>query len=158
MRILWDPPPDIRQHRNDTCWAAVLAAFFAVTPGRPKIDQFAIFEEFQHLCNSDHDKRIELGRMKVLFADHRFGLIVEEVSAKYFMTAYGFLFHKLKTGPMIVGYWEPVMSSWHGVLVYGLDGSILHFLNPDSESGGLLTNNIEYFCSKGNILVASRKW
>lgn len=158
MRIIWETPPDIRQRSNDTCWAAVLEAFCRTSPGRPKLDQNDLFTEFSSLCNSELDHKMPLNSMRRMFADPRFGLEIEEVSNAFFKSSPSFVFKKLAAGMIIVGYWEPKTNGWHVVLVYGIDETKLLYMNPDAPDGGLLTDDIAYFASRGNILVASRRW
>lgn len=158
MRIIWETPPDERQTSHDTCWAAVLAAFCRVCPGRPQIDQQALLREFGNLSNSPLDRKIPLDGIRRLFADPRFGIEIEEVSQTYFANTPAFLFQKLKAGPVIIGYWEPSTNGWHLSLIYGIDKTIVSYPNPDMDDGGLLENELEYFAMKGNILIGSRRW
>lgn len=158
MRVIWEQPPLVRQSRRDTCWAAVLESFCSVAPLRPKLKQFEIIEEFAHLCNSHLDQKIERDRLKLLLAERRFGLAVEEVSPEYFETTPEFLFQKLKSGYVILGYWEKATNGWHIVLVYGLDGTNVLFIDPDAAAGGQGVKDLKYFSARGNILVVSQKW
>jgi hypothetical protein len=158
MRIILETPPDIRQRSSDTCWAAVLEAFCRVTPGRPRLDQDELLRQFGKLSNSPLDRKIPLDGIRRLFSDHRFGIEIEEVSHTYFAKTPAFLFQKLQTGPVIIGYWEPATNGWHLSLIYGMDKTSVFYLNPDMDGGGYLTNDIEYFSSKGNIIIGSRRW
>lgn len=158
MKISWETPPDIRQRSDDTCWAAVLEVFCCVSPGRPQLNQDEFLREYGKLSNSPLDRKIPLDGIRRLFADHRFGIELEEVSNHYFRNTPEFLFQKLQTGPVIVGYWEPSTTGWHLSLIYGIDKTVVSYLNPDKDDGGYLTKDIEYFCSKGNILIGSRRW
>ena len=155
---MWEPPPDIRQRSLDTCWAAVLDAFCRVSPGRPQLNQDELLRDFGKLANSPLDRKIPLDGIRKLFSDHRFGIEIEEVSNNYFASTPAFLFQKLKTGQVIIGYWEPATTGWHLSLIYGMDETVVLYLNSDKENGGYLTNDIKYFTSKGNILIGSRRW
>lgn len=158
MRIMWERPPDIRQEYHDTCWAAVLEAFCRIVPGRPHLRQGELKREFGNLSNSLLDHKVPLDGIRRLFSDHRFGLEIEEVSPAYFANTPTFLFQKLQSGPVIIGYWEPSTNGWHLSLIYGMDRAVVSYQNPDTDDGGYLTNDIEYFALKGNILIGSRRW
>ncbi len=158
MRIIWETPPDIRQRSSDTCWAAVLEVFCRVSLGRPHTNQDELLREYGKLSNSLLDRKIPLDGIRRLFSDHRFGIEIEEISHLYFANTPAFLFQKLQTGPVIIGYWEPATNGWHLSLIYGIDKKLVSYLNPDMDDGGHLTNDIEYFSSKGNILIGSRRW
>lgn len=158
MRIIWETPPDIRQRSSDTCWAAVLEAFCRVSPGRPQLSQDELLREYAKLSNSPLDRKIPLDGIRRLFAEHRFGIEIEDVSHTYLEQTPTFLLHKLQTGPVIIGYWEPETNGWHLSLVYGIENNIVSYLNPDMDGGGYLKNEIAYFSLKGNILIGSRRW
>ncbi len=142
----------------DTCWAAVLESFCSVAPLRPRSTQAEFITEFAHLCNSHLDLKIERDRLKLLFADNRFGLVIEEVSPRYFETTPEFLYQKLRSGYVILGYWENATNGWHLVLVYGIENESVLFFNPDSAVGGFYKKEFSYFTDRGNILIASQKW
>jgi hypothetical protein len=155
---IWAPPPDIRQEHRDICWAAVLEVFCSITPARPRMKQGEIVREFIDLCNSELDWKMPLDGLRRLFVDPRFGLQIEEVSNVYFTKTPNFLLQKLRSGYVILGYWEPRTHGWHVGLIYGLDGCRVHYLNPDNVDGGLLANELEYFGERGNLIVASQRW
>ncbi len=155
--IRWAPPPDVRQDYGDTCWAAVMEAFCQAAPGRPKVTQSEIVEQFEGLCVSDRDGTMTRRGLHVIFRDLRFGLDPVEVAPGAFSDV--LMKQKLGRGHVLLGYWERQLPGWHVGLAYGLSGQQLSYLNPDYRNGGLIENPIAYFkLPRGNLIVAARRW
>ena len=146
----------VRQSRLDTCWGLGIQSFCTLHLWAELSRE--IIEEFTHLCNSHLDLKIERNRLKLLFADRRFGLGVEEVSAHYFESTPQFLYQKLKSGYVILGYWENATNGWHLALVYGIKDTSVLFVDPDGATCGYIEQGLDHFSKRGNILVASQKW
>lgn len=158
---LLDKPSDVRQDYGDTCWAAVLESFCAASSGRPKTKQADFVKQFDHLCvggKTGKDGTMSRAGMHTMFKDVRFGLKVEEVTADYFKSTEEYLAIKLASGLVILGYWEKFIPGWHVGLVYGIDGKSVSYMNPDFAQGGFLKNNLDYFATKSNLIVAWRAW
>ncbi|MEZ5428209.1 MAG: hypothetical protein R2747_18205 [Pyrinomonadaceae bacterium] len=155
---IWKAPPDVRQDYDDTCWAAVLEAFCASNPGRPKLKQAEIVEQFDKFSFSATDGTLTRHGLHTMLRDHRFGLKTEEADHEYFSSTPAYLNNKLGAGMVIIGYWEPKISGWHVGLIYGLDDKTVHYLNPDFSSGGLLKSDISYFGTKGKLVIGWRAW
>jgi hypothetical protein len=154
--VLWTAPPDVRQNYDRTCWAAVMESFCRSAPGRPKLDQEQIFEQFKKWALPDES--MSRAGLQTLFKDPRWGLASMEVDTKVFTASPLFLSQKLASGNVILGYWESKINGWHVSMAYGLVGSTVHYHNPDNSSGGRLKDNLSYFGKKGPLVVAWRKW
>ena len=144
MRIIWETPPDIRQRSSDTCWAAVLEAFCRVSPGRPQLSQDELLREYGSLSNSSLDRKIPLDGIRRLFAEHRFGIEIEEVSHTYFAKTPASWCTNCRT----VRYYRllgTATNGWHLSLVYGIENNVVSYLNPDMEGGGHLKNEIAIY-------------
>jgi len=156
--IMWTAPPDIRQDYHDNCWAAVLEAFCAAAPGRPKVKQGPITEQFSKLCVSKTDGTMTRQGLFTMFKDVRFGLKSMEVAPEAFTPL--LLSQKLGYGHVILGFWEKRIHGWHVGLAYGIKGNDVSYLNPDFKWGGLGKTPIDTFRTpgKGNLVVAWRAW
>ncbi len=157
-RKLWNPPPDVRQDFDDTCWAAVLEAFCAASPGRPPITQAEVVAQFDKFTFSATDGTLTRHGMHTMLRDVRFGMKTESVSNNYFSSTPAYLFGKLGAGMVIIAYWEQKIGGWHVGLIYGIDDSTVSYLNPDSKNGGFLKDEIGYFGQKGKLIVGWRAW
>ena len=154
-------PADIRQTYGYSCWAAVLESFCASTAGRPKVKEIDLLNQFEKLTvggGKTNDFTMSRVGMHTMFKDARFGLKTEEVTAGFFTSSEEYLPQKLAKGLVIVGYWEKFIPGWHVGLVYGIDGRIVSYMNPDFTKGGYLKNDLSYFGEKSNLVVAWRSW
>ncbi len=156
--ILWKEPPDVRQDYDDNCWAAILEAFCAVAPGRPKIGQAQITKEFGNLSFSKTDGTMTRKGLYVMFADVRFGLKATDVAPAAFSEL--LLREKLGMGHVILGYYESKIGGYHVNLVYGINGTSVSHLDPDYSHGGLLKSPLAHFNpkDKDNPVIAWRAW
>jgi len=154
--VLWPAPPDVRQNYDRTCWAAVMESFCRSAPGRPKLDQEQIFEQFKKWALPDES--MSRKGLQILFADQRFGLASMEVAAPVFTKDPLLLSQKLGHGNVILGYWEQKITGWHVGMAYGLSGRVVHYHNPDSSTGGRLKDDLVYFGKQGPLVMAWRKW
>lgn len=156
--VSWNPPPNVRQDYNDTCWAAVMESFCAASPGRPKVTQDEIVKQFGKYCYSSTDGTMTRRGLHILFGDKRFGLKVMEVAPNAFSAL--LVSQKLGHGLVPIGYWERRISGWHVGLIYGISGGTVHYHNPDFSNGGRLTDPVSHFCPsrKGNLILAWRAW
>lgn len=155
---IWNAPPDVRQDYDDTCWAAVLEAFCAASPGRPKLKQAEIVKQFEKFSFSATDGTLTRQGLHTMLRDHRFGLKTEEADNAYFKKTPAYLNNKLAAGMVVIGYWEPKIGGWHVSLIYGLNGTKVYYLNPDFSNGGLLTSEVSYFGQKGKMVIGWRAW
>ena len=155
---VWTAPPDIRQDYSDTCWAAILEAFCAASPGRPPIKQAEIVKQFDKFTFSATDGTMTRHGMHTMLRDVRFGLKTEDVDHEYLSKTPAYLLQKLGAGMVVIGYWEQKINGWHVSLIYGLDGTKVSYLNPDYSNGGLLTDELTYFGKKGKVLLGWRAW
>ena len=154
--LVWAMPPYVKQNYDHTCWAAVMESFLASSPGRPKLDQEQVFTQFSKYALDDES----MGRpgLRILFRDPRWGLKQMECPADAFTGSAEFLYQKLTAGNVILGYWEPKISGWHVGLAFGLRGRAVSYMNPDSNTGGLLSDDLNYFGRQGPLMVAWRAW
>jgi hypothetical protein len=153
---MWKTPPDVRQNYDHTCWAAVMEAFCNVSPGRPKLDQEQIYDQFKKVALPDES--MDRSGMRRLLGDVRWGIAVTEPAADVFTAGPDFLSQKLGSGHVVLGYWEQKIGGWHVGLAYGISGRAVLYLNPDDKTGGLLRDDLSYFGRKGPLIVGSRKW
>lgn len=153
---MWATPPDVRQNYDHTCWAAVMEAFCAVSPGRPKLDQEKIFEQYKKTALPDESMSRQ--GLRTLLSDVRWGLGVVDVTTDGFMASPEFIYQKLTAGHVVLGYWEAKITGWHVGLAYGLAGRSVHYHNPDGSNGGRLRDDLTYFAKKGPLVVGWRKW
>jgi len=156
--VSWAAPSDVRQDYSDNCWAAVLEAFCAANPGRPKVKQADIVKQYDKVCHAGSDGTMTRRGLHILFADVRFGLKATEVTPSAFTSSH--LYQKLQRGHVILGYYESRIGGWHVSLAYGLSGETVSYLDPDSDHGGKRIVSISHFrpSSRGNLVVASRAW
>ena len=154
--LMWATPPDVRQNYDHTCWAAVMQAFCAVSPGRPKLDQEQIFEAFKRYALEDES--MSRSGLRTLLSAVQFGLGVVEVTPESFLAGPELIYQKLTAGHVVMGYWETKINGWHVGLAYGLSGRSISYQNPDSSSGGRLKDDLSYFAKKGPIVIGWRKW
>ncbi|HUT33145.1 MAG TPA: hypothetical protein VNE39_06690 [Planctomycetota bacterium] len=156
--VSWSPPPDIRQDFDDTCWAAVIEAFCAASPGRPKVKQGDIVDQYGSQCYSRTDGTMTRKGLHLLFSDVRFGLKSTEVAPGAFSAL--LVSQKLGRGLVPIGYWESRIGGWHVALIYGIAGSTVSYQDPDFAHGGRRLTSTSHFrpASKGNLIVAWRAW
>lgn len=154
--VQWKTPPDVRQNYDHTCWAAVMEAFCSVSPGRPKLDQEQIYDQYKKVALPDES--MDRKGMHTLLKDVRWGLHVADVDAAGFTSSPEVIYQKLTAGHVVLGYWEDKIGGWHVGLAYGLAGRTILYHNPDSSTGGPLRDDLAYFGRKGPLIVGWRSW
>lgn len=162
--VKWSTPEDARQSWTNSCWACVLATFCKGTPGRPKLTEKQLADYYDSEKDRTYtyeDGTIKPEGLRKILGEARFGMKVEWWDPEVFTSKPDHLAQKLGSGWVILGYYEPKIGGGHICLVYGIKGSQVSYQNPDSENGGLLTDDLSYFKRKppgGKLMVAYRAW
>ena len=154
-KMIHSAPTPVYQSYTDTCWAAVMEAFCAVAHGRPKVTEAQIISEYSGYCYQDGT--LKMDGLWALLGDLRFGLKRNYITAGGFTGSY--LYQKLCSGYVIIGYYEVAIGGKHVGLIYGVDGSYVYYMNPDSMIGGNKVMSISHFSGPGgNIIIGSQQW
>jgi|WetSurMetagenome_2_1015567.scaffolds.fasta_scaffold586441_2 hypothetical protein len=149
-------PTPVHQTYTDTCWAAVIQAFCSVAIGRPKVTEEQIIREYDSYCHKDGT--LTLKGLWAILGDIRFGLSRNYVSSKNFTSDY--LYQKLCSGYVVIGYHEIAINGKHVGLIYGIDDDSVYYMNPDAGvTGGNKTMSINHFTGSGSdLIVGGQKW
>lgn len=154
-KIVRRAPTPVYQTYTDTCWAAVMEAFCSVAPGRPTVTEEQIIAEYAKYCYKDGT--MKMNGLWALLGDVRFGLNRNCIYSSGFTGSY--LYQKLCSGYVIIGYYEVAIGGKHVALIYGVDGSYVYFMNPDSLIGGNKVMSINHFTgSSTELVIGSQRW
>lgn len=148
-------PTPVYQTYNDTCWAAVMEAFCSVALGRPKVTEAEIIAQYDKYCYKDGTMKMQ--GLWAILGDVRFGLKRNYVPSSGFTGSY--LYQKLCSGYVIIGYWEVAIGGKHVALIYGADGDFVYFMNPDDQIGGNKIMSINHFSGSGmDLTIGWQRW
>ncbi len=146
-------PTPVYQTYNDTCWAAVIEAFCSVAIGRPKVTEAEIIAQYDKYCYKDGTMKMQ--GLWAILGDVRFGLKRNYIASSGFTGSY--LYQKLSSGYVVIGYYEVAIGGKHVALIYGVDGDFVYFMNPDSSIGGNKIMSINHFSGAGMDLIIGRQ-
>jgi hypothetical protein len=134
-------PPIVAQDRNKSeCWAAALASWLQVTPGRPKLNKQKLIDKYSDLeddgVSEDTIAQTIVPDFNMQFARQRAGLLAPE-----------WLEFKLRNNGYVVLVYKSGQQSSHTINVYGIeqDGAGWYVRCMDPWYGSQWTRRLSEF-------------
>jgi hypothetical protein len=145
----------IQQFDSTACWAASLEWWARAIGNRPIIAQLDLIELYRKHwdarnpnTNPNYGKISDEGLVEVL-RDQRWGMNGANMPGSWF-SCYD-ANQRMRFGPALLGYYEPSLSSYHVIAIYG--ASATHVACMDPHGARFTARPIGYFTRSNRLIV-----